>query len=455
MQEIIRKAVASAPEADYVEARIHDGVASSVAYVNEELEDVGQRTSLGGCVRALVNGAWGFCSFNDVRNMEKYVAMAVKQARMIGGGTAKLAPMEPHTGHMPAEPQEDPAQVSLEEKVALCRGYNDQLQNASELIQTTSARYVDSAGSVYFGNSEGTLVQQDLAFCGVALSAIARDGANVQVGRHSVGDLRGFQICRGLDADVEKVARQAVELLSAERIEAGRYTVICDPHLAGVFAHEAFGHLSEADFIYEHDRLKEIMTLGRQFGVDNLSIVDDASLPAEAGSYRFDSEGVPSQRTYLLKDGKLHGRLHSRETAALMNEQPSGNARALGYSHQPIVRMSNTFIEPRDVPFARMLEETQDGIYAKGFLGGQTDMEMFSFSAEEAYRIRNGKLCEKLRDVILSGNVFQTLQHIDRIGDDLKLFGGLGGCGKGGQSPLRVSDGGPHIRIQNVVIGGR
>ena len=186
-----------------------------------------------------------------------------------------------------------------------------------------------------------------------------------------------------------------------------------------------------------------------------MNIVDDASLPDEAGSYHFDSEGVPAQRTELLREGKLVGRLHSRETAALMNEAPTGNARAISYAYAPIVRMSNTFMESGDVPFERMLAETEDGVYAKGFLGGQTDMEMFSFSAEEAYRIRNGQIGEKLREVVLTGNVFHTLKNIDRIGDDRVMYGGLGGCGKGGQSPLRVSDGGPHVRIRDVVIGGR
>jgi TldD protein len=102
-----------------------------------------------------------------------------------------------------------------------------------------------------------------------------------------------------------------------------------------------------------------------------------------------------------------------------------------------------------------MLQNTPDGIYAVGMLGGQTNMEMFTFSAEEAWRIRDGKLDEKLRDVVLTGNVFKTLGDIDAVGDDLHIHGGMGGCGKGGQSPLRVGDGGPHCRIKDVVIGGR
>jgi len=455
MQEIIQKAVCGVGGADFVEARIHRAASSRVTYVGRELEDIGESVSLGGCVRVLVNGAWGFCSFNDVDNMARYVQMALDQARMIGGGATRLADVPPQTGRFSISPEEDPSAVSLAEKESLCRNYNALMLGSSDKIQTTSTRYVDATGNLFYGNSEGALVQQDVVFCGTSFTAIARDGTNVQTGRHSVGDLRGFQICRNLEEKCEKAARQAVELLSAESIKAGKYTVICDPQLCGVFVHEAFGHLSEADFIHENARMKEIMTLGRSFGGEQLAIVDDASMPSEAGSYLFDSEGVAAQKTYLLREGKLCGRLHSRETAAAMDEEPTGNARAIAHAYEPIVRMSNTYMEPRDAAFEEMLAETADGIYAKGFLGGQTDMEMFSFSAEEAYRIRDGKLCEKLRDVALTGNVFETLKNIDRIGNDLTMFGGLGGCGKGGQMPLRVSDGGPHIRIQDVVIGGR
>ena len=197
------------------------------------------------------------------------------------------------------------------------------------------------------------------------------------------------------------------------------------------------------------------MKIGKRFGSDELSIVDDGTLEGEAGYNKYDSEGTPTQKTYLIKDGILTSRLHSRETAAKMNESPTGNSRAINYAHEPIVRMTSTYMEPSSWTFEDMLANTDEGIYAIGSLGGQTNTEMFTFSAEEAYRIRGGKLCEKIRDVVLTGNVFETLMNIDAIGNDLTLYGGLGGCGKGGQSPLRVSDGGPHIRIRNVTIGGR
>jgi TldD protein len=138
-----------------------------------------------------------------------------------------------------------------------------------------------------------------------------------------------------------------------------------------------------------------------------------------------------------------------------MNEETTGNGRAIGVMRQPIVRMTNTYIEngpyQKDDLFAAM----DDGIYALDVIGGQTNLEMFTFTAGYGYRVKNGKLGKMFRDVVLSGNVFTTLKNISMIANDRQMFGGLGGCGKGGQSPLPVSYGGPHVFIKDVLIGGK
>ena len=264
---------------------------------------------------------------------------------------------------------------------------------------------------------------QETIFCGISLLAMARDGMNVQQAYHSVGDLRGFNNVQNQEQKCEEVTKRAVDLLTAKPVTGGKYTVIIDPKLCGVFVHEAFGHLSEADFIYENAKLREIMVIGKRFGFEDLSIVDDGSMVGEAGYNKYDSEGTPTQKTFLIKNGILTNRLHSRETAAKMNEKPTGNARAISYAHAPIVRMTNTYMESRNYTFEKMLSEVDNGIYAIGALGGQTNMEMFTFSAEEAYMIRNGKIQEQVRDVVLTGNVFETLMNIDSIGNDLKIHG--------------------------------
>ena len=136
-----------------------------------------------------------------------------------------------------------------------------------------------------------------------------------------------------------------------------------------------------------------------------------------------------------------------------MGETPSGNARAINYRFPPIVRMTNTFIESGDATFEDLIAGVKEGVYARNWYGGMTSMEMFTFSAGEAYMVRDGKMEELLRPVMLTGNLFQTLENLDAVANDLDMNQG-GGCGKGGQSPLPVSNGSPHIRIQKCLIGG-
>jgi TldD protein len=163
---------------------------------------------------------------------------------------------------------------------------------------------------------------------------------------------------------------------------------------------------------------------------------------------------VPTQKTDLIHEGVLVGRLHSRETAGKMGEQPTGNARAESYRHQPIVRMTNTYIEAGTSSFAEMLADTKEGIFCKDWYGGSTSHEQFGFSCAEAWMIRNGQLAEPLRGMTLSGNVFSTLQNIDLIGSDFEWTEAGGTCGKGGQA-APVGQGSPYIRIQQAVVGGQ
>jgi len=447
-------AALEAADADYAEIRVHEGSSTGITFAGKELEDIGERTGIGGGVRVLIGGGWGFAALNDLDDLPRFVELACEQARMVQGEPFPLAPQKPQRAEASLSTGRDPTDISLADKEAMCRRYNERLAQVRR-IQTTSVRYRDAKGTTYFANTDGTYIVQHTTFCGIYLSALAKDGMNVQHAYESVGDLRGFAKVEGLDETCDGVAARAVALLDAKPVEAGMYTVVVDPKLCGVFVHEAFGHLSEADFVYENEKLREIMKLGRRFGPDELCIIDEGSMQHEAGYIAFDSEGTPTQKTYLIRDGILTSRLHSRETAAKMGEQPTGNARAISHSCEPIVRMTNTYMEPRDKTFEQMVADTPNGIYAIGTLGGQTNTEMFTFSAEEAYEIKDGKLGKRLRDVVLTGNVFETLMNIDMIGDDMRMHGGLGGCGKGGQSPLRVGDGGPHIRMQNVVIGGR
>jgi TldD protein len=441
-------------KADYLEARFEENQASQIVYRGKVLESIGRSTASGGNVRALVKGGWGFTSFNSFDGLNERIPLAVEQAQSVGTGKSHLAPVEPAKETVPSSVAKDPVNISLAEKKRLLDEYNEIIWSIPQ-IKTSSIYYSDGRKKVVFLNSEGSFITQERADVTLLLSAIAAKDGEVQQVIITVGSLGDFKAITGLHEKVKEIAQNAVALLDAPQAKDGEYTVVLDPFLGGVFAHEAFGHLSESDFVYENDRLRDIMVLGKQFGGEHLNIVDSASDPSGMrGSYKYDDEGTPASRTYLIREGKLIGRLHSRETAAKMNEKPTGNARAVSYRFPPIVRMTNTYIEPGAMSFQDIIADIKEGIYAKKMYGGTTAMEMFTFSAGEAFMIRNGKIAEAIRPVKLTGNVFNTLQNIDAIGNDLDMNQG-GGCGKGEQMPLPVSLGSPHIRIQHCLIGGK
>jgi len=439
--------------ADYIEARLEESQTGHITYRGRELDSIGRSTATGGNVRALVKGGWGFVSFNNLSELPGRVALAVEQARLTGRSQSRLAHVEPAVDEVLAEADKNPFAIPLAEKKQLLDEYNETIWGTPQ-IQTSTIGYADSRRKVIFSSSSGSYITQERADVTLRLAAIAAKDSEVQQVGLSLGSRGDFGSIQGIHKQIGEMARHAVELLSAPQVKGGEYTVVLDPVLAGVFVHEAFGHLSESDFVYENDRLRQIMTLGKQFGSDQLNIVDSAAWPGLRGSYKYDDEGVPAVKTYLIREGKLVGRLHSRETAARMSEAPTGNARAISYRHPPIVRMTNTYIEPGNVSFEDMIADIKEGIYAKNWYGGMTSMEMFTFSAGEAYMIRNGKIAEAVRPIVLTGNVFNTLQNIDAIGNDLDMNQG-GGCGKGEQSPLPVSNGSPHIRIRHCLVGGK
>ncbi len=441
-------------KADYLEIRIEDSEGTGISFRGKEIENVSQPSSKGGSVRVLYKGGWGFVSFNDLSDLDKKVEMAISQAKLVGTEKSQLAAVKPVVDAVIACFKRDPLKVPLSEKVDLMRRYNDVLWSVSPQICDTRTIYSDGRTKVYFISSEGSFIEQDFSNIAASFSANARENDLVQTAGLSVADPTDFSIVENLDQKIKERAEMAVKLLEAKTVKAGTYTVILDPNLAGTFIHEAFGHLSEADVVYENPELKKIMVLGKKMAVSNLNVVDDPTLTGYRGSYKYDDEGVKTRKTFLIKNGILAGRLHCRETAGKMGEKLTGNARAEDFSSRPLVRMSNTYIEAGNTSFDEMISDIKLGVYAYDSLAGQTDREMFTFTAKWGFMIRNGKIAELVRDVKLTGNLFTTLKNIGAIGDDLKIRKHWGVCGKGGQW-IPVTTGGPHLRIKEVTVGGK
>ena len=445
---------------DFLTIRFERAEETNILLRSHKIETLSESIALGGQVRACYKGGWGFSAFNDLETLVDRLEEAIAAARTIGETETILAEVAPIQAvcHVPLQGS-DPRDISLADKKALCDRYNLLLREYDSCLTATTVSYSDSSQNIIIVNSEGSVIEQSWADMEMRFSATARKDDLLQTGRETTGSRRGYEDLTNLDKQVTGAAQRAVDALSLPKIKGDTYTAVIDPILTGLFVHEAFGHLSEADMAYENPDLLEVMSMGKRFGSEELQIFDGAA-PLEAennyihrGSYFYDDEGTPATTTQLIKDGVLVGRLHSRETAGKLGEKPTGNARCLNYQHSPIVRMTNTWIARGKTPVKELFQGISEGVYARNWLGGMTNGEMFTFSAGEAWMIRNGELAEPVRDVTLSGNVFKTLANIEAIGDDF-YWDESGGCGKGGQSGLAVGCGGPSLRIKDVTIGG-
>ncbi|HTY74686.1 MAG TPA: TldD/PmbA family protein, partial [Candidatus Nanoarchaeia archaeon] len=269
--------------------------------------------------------------------------------------------------------------------------------------------------------------------------------------REELGSTLGYELFDTETPEVvgTRLTKRAVIQLKAKPPRGGSFPVVLGPNVVGVFVHEAFGHLAEADLALAGGVLNQ--NLGKKIGSDLVTFFDDGTLDGAFGSFKYDDEGVEAKKTLLIKDGVVTGLLHNRETAQKFGVDPTGNARAEDFRSEPIIRMRNTYMAPRDHTLEELLEDVKEGYFFKSFRGGQANLDgTFQVGIQEAYEIVNGEIGEPVRDASISGNTLATLLKVDAVGKDFELDSGR--CGKG--QIAFIGDGGPHIRISEVTVGG-
>ncbi len=349
----------------------------------------------------------------------------------------------------------DPAQVPVERKIELLHKAERAAREHDALIAEVAVRYRDQERHILVANSEGLLTLDRQVYTSFSVSAVAREGRGVRSATRVASGTCGFELfeSENPEALAREAARVACAQLRAAPAPPGTFTVVLSSRAGGTMVHEACGHGLEADFV-EKGFSVYAGKLGQRVASERITVVDDATLPGKRGSYGMDDEGFPGQRTVLVERGILRGLLHSRETARRMGQRPTGNGRRESYRHLPLPRMSNTLILPGDDDPEAILASVEDGIFVAEMGGGEVDIVSgnFVFHCTEAYRIRNGRIAEPVRDAILTGNGPEVLSRIDRVGSDLGFQ--VGTCGKEGQG-VPVADAQPTLRIPGIVVGGR
>jgi TldD protein len=248
--------------------------------------------------------------------------------------------------------------------------------------------------------------------------------------------------------------REALIKLEAVPAPAGEMMVVLGPGWPGILLHEAIGHGLEGDF----NRKKTSAfagLLGKRVAAPGVTVVDDGTIDDRRGSLTIDDEGTPSACNVLIEDGILVGYMQDRQNARLMGQQPTGNGRRQSFAHQPMPRMTNTYMRAGERDPAEILSGVRSGLYAKTFGGGQVDITSgkFVFTASEAYLIENGRIAAPVKGATLIGNGPDCLTRVRAVGTDLALDHGIGTCGKDGQW-VPVGVGQPTLLIEGLTVGG-
>ncbi|MFQ6065090.1 MAG: TldD/PmbA family protein [Candidatus Bathyarchaeia archaeon] len=444
---------------EFVDVRVQDTIGTTIRAVDGKTKQLINSHNKGAGIRAFSKGAWGFSSTNNLgkKSLKNATKQAVKMARAAEKKVKtrfELKLPKPVVDFVKISAKKKLMETPVDEKVEYVLALDKSARERNEVVNTNEL-YMDSSGSLIVSNSNGTYVETNINYVFATAYVFAQEGSVKQQGYEPEAGAGGFEIVETEHAQKlgEISADKAIRLLKAKSAPAGKFSAVLDPRLAGIFIHEAFGHACEADGVLAGMSILE-GKINEKVGSEIVTVIDDPTLKGKFGYFPYDSEGTPARRKVLVKNGILRGFMHNLETSSRMGVEPNGSARAETYQHIPVVRMSNTYIEKGDYTFEEMIEDIDEGIYAKGSIYGYVDPAkgQFMFKPEEAYMIERGELTSLLREAAISGLILEVLKNTEAVGKDFQMMD-PGFCGKSLQS-ARVDDGGPHIKVREVVFGG-
>jgi TldD protein len=412
----------------------------------------------GAGIRAFTKGSWAFGHTSDLT--ASGIRKAVESLSRMASATAKWVDMDfeidapTFSGKAKYRAKGPINKATIEEKIEVAQSIDHQLRQADSRVMHTRILYRDVWTDRYVANSLQTENHQETGQITIVPICTVKESASVQKVAISYGLTGGLgDISKQAMYNLEnKPAKIAVDLLDSVSLKGGVYDVIADPVLNGAMIHEAFGHACEAG---NHTAGSSVLKgrLNSAVGPETISITDDPTIEHHIGSYEYDSEGTRARKRELVRDGVLTEFLHDLDTAARLEMEPNGAARAMSFMYPPIPRMSNTFMEPGDWDLDELIQDTKHGVLMCDVNYGYANSTkgQFMFQAPYGYQIRNGERTKMVRDASIAGLITDILWKIDGVSSDFSYD--VGNCGTQNQIAL-VMSGGPHVRIRQVPVGG-
>lgn len=442
--------------AEFADARSQTVRVTGASTINGDLKQLVQKSTGGVCLRAWAGGRWGYGTATSFDREAVLRAAEEAAANAKGDGIPGLE-LEPSvvTGDHRAKVRIHPDSVDLTEKIQAALDL-DRAQAIDDRIINRAGAYSEEIKTNALVNSAGSDLSWEEVRTLCRAMSIAADGQRMEQYYDGPDSTKGFEVVR--DADLEEIgrnaAREAIVTLGADRAPSGNMTVISDPMVSGLLAHEAMGHASEGD---EITKKRSFLTnaVGRKVASDIITMYDDGAVPGAHGSITFDDEGTPSSRVTIIDHGEYKGYMHSLETASRLGVHPTGNGRAENSGKRVWVRMTNTFFGPGDWDKDELIADTKEGILCDKMLNGMEDPVGGCFEAKclRGYLVKNGEIVRPVQSFTLTGKSIDILSSADALTNEVLLDGGM--CGKGIEDWVRVSTGGPYMRARMIVGGGQ
>lgn len=436
----------------YADVRTEDRYQTTVSYQDGILLEMKSRIECRAAIRVFDGKMWYYASVTDMSNLQKVLDELYDTATPDENIRENPIVLRFENNNAKVMCFEDCSvrDISAKEKQRLLLSYLPLLSGDS-CVSMPKGSYLDRNSLFHFQSSLGADITYDYQTCGLTFSCSMAEGEK----KFSGGWQRGathFDELKGLEDELRSSVTEQVSFMrNSVPVTPGKYPVVLSPEAAGVFAHESFGHKSESDFMLSDESMRNEWQLGKTVGSPILSIAECGSIQG-SGYVPYDDEGTCARKNYLIKNGILAGRLHSAQTAAVMGEGVTGNARAIDCTFEPIVRMTTTYIEGGDLDFDSLIAPIKKGFFIKTISHG-SGMSTFTIAPRLAYEIVDGKLGRPVQISVLTGSVFETLGLIDGLTKDVQLLSFVsGGCGKMEQINLPVGFGGPYVRVSSMNV---
>lgn len=453
LKEIVTDAIHGADDGElFIEA----SQSESLVFDNGRLKTANYNTGQGFGLRTVAGEATGFAHASELSEGALLRASdAVSAVKHGYAGTLSPAPARTNEHRYgDANPLVAP---DFGAKAKLLQDIDAWVRDRDPRVRQVTASLAASWQHVEIVRGDGQIVRDIRPMVRMNVSVVAGEGDRQESGTYGMGGRKSFEEFVAEDSwqfAASEALRQALVNLEAIPAPAGTFDIVLSSGWPGVMLHEAVGHGLEGDF----NRKKQSAfagLMGQQVAAKGVTVVDDGTISERRGSITVDDEGTPSARNVLIEDGKLVGYMQDRLNARLMGVASTGNGRRESHNHQPMPRMTNTFMLGGDNTPEEIIASVKHGVYAVSFGGGQVDITSgkFVFGCTEAYMIENGKVTQPIKGAMLIGNGPDAMHRVSMIGNDVKLDTGIGNCGKSGQW-VPVGVGQPHLRMDQITIGG-